>query len=30
MQHWNVNVCGDKIIASYSGGDHRTEAYYPT
>lgn len=28
--YWNVNVCGDKIIASYSGGDHRTEAYYPT
>lgn len=27
---WNAEFCGDKIIAAYSGGDHRTEAYYPT
>lgn len=31
-QHYSLGVefCGDKILALYSGGDHRTDAYYPT
>ncbi len=31
-QHYTLGVafCGDKILALYSGGDHRTDAYYPT
>lgn len=31
-QHYSldVNFCGDKILALYSGGNHRTDAYYPT
>ena len=29
--HYSQPVfCGNKIIAGYSGGDHRTDAYYPT
>lgn len=27
---WDAEFCGDKIIATFSGGDHRTDAYYPT
>lgn len=28
--YWNAQFCDDKIIASFSGGDHRTEDKYPT
>ena len=29
--HYSQPVfCGNKIITGYSGGDHRTDAYYPT
>lgn len=31
IQYYGQPVfCGNKIIASYSGGDHRTDAYYPS
>lgn len=28
--YWDAKFCGDKIIVAYSGGDRRTDAYYPT
>ena len=28
--YWDAEFCGDKIVAAYSGGDHRTDAYFPT